>query len=144
MWNDPVSGELREYPVTRSKPLIAVVDDDESVCRALKRLLQSLGMESQTFASGGEFFAFIDAIPSFHPDCIVLDLHMPGMNGLDVQERLIHSGNPLSVIFITAYDDPATRKRALEAGAVAFLRKPFSDETLIRALNEAVQGGSGA
>jgi len=129
--------------LNQSKPLIAVVDDDASVCRAMVRLLKSIGMDTQTFASGSEFLTFIKAMPSFHPDCVVLDLQMPGLNGLDVQERLTGDGSPLSVIFITAYDEAGTRERALEGGAVAFLRKPFSDEVLIKALNEAIQGRSG-
>jgi FixJ family two-component response regulator len=129
--------------MSQSKPLIAVVDDDQSVCRALDRLLHSLGMNTQTFASGSEFLAFIEAMPSFHPDCVVLDLHMPGLNGLDVQEQLTRDGSLLSVIIITAYDEAATRERAMEGGAVAFLRKPFSDEVLIKALNEAIQRRSG-
>lgn len=131
------------FLLSQTKPLIAVVDDDVSVCRALERLLHSLGMNTHTFASGGEFLDFIHAMPSFHPDCVLLDLHMPGLNGLDVQEQLTRDHSPLSVIFITAYDEAVTRDRALEGGAVAFLRKPFSDETLIKALNEAIQRRSG-
>jgi FixJ family two-component response regulator len=129
--------------LSQTKPLIAVVDDDASVCRALERLLHSLGMNTHSFASGGEFLAFVQAMPSFHPDCVLLDLHMPGVNGLDVQERLARDHCPLSVIFITAYDEASARERALEGGALAFLRKPFSDETLIQALNKAIQRRSG-
>jgi FixJ family two-component response regulator len=129
--------------LSQTKPLIAVVDDDVSVSRALERLLHSLGMNTHTFASGGEFLTFVQAVPSFHPDCVLLDLHMPGVTGLDVQERLTRDHSPLSVIFITAYDEAGTRERALEGGAVAFLRKPFSDEVLIKALNEAIQRRSG-
>src|SRR5262245_20828645 len=133
-----VSGELRGFLMKRSEPLIAIVDDDESVCRALSRLLHSLGMNTQTFSSGGEFLNFIDMVPSFRPDCVVLDLLMSGLNGLDVQERLIDIGSPASIIFITAHDEAGARERALKGGAVAFLNKPFSDETLIQALNEAI------
>ena len=127
----------------QSKPLIAVVDDDESVCSALDRLLHSLGMNSQTFPSGGEFLAYIEAMPSFHPDCVVIDLHMPGLNGLAVQERLTKDGNSVPLIFITAHDEVDSRDRALQGGAVAFLRKPFSVETLTKALNEAAHRRSG-
>lgn len=125
--------------MNQSKPLVAVVDDDASVCRAMVRLLKSIGMDTHTFASGSEFLAFIAGMPSFHPDCVVLDLQMPGLNGLDVQEQLTRDHSPLSIIFITAYDESGARERALEGGAVAFLRKPFSDEVLIEALNEAIQ-----
>jgi len=129
--------------LSQSEPLIAVVEDDESVCSALDRLLHSLGMNAQTFASGGEFLAFIDEIPSFHPDCLVLDLHMPGMSGLAVQERLAKEGNSIPIIFITAHDEVDARDRALQRGAVAFLRKPFSIEALMDALNKAAHKRSG-
>ena len=121
------------------KPLVAIVDDDESVCRALKRLVRSVGMDGETFASGREFLDLIEAMPSFHPDCVVLDVQMPGLNGLEVQERLATNGNPLPVIFITAHDDAIPRERALAGGAVAFVRKPFQDELLINTLHEALK-----
>ncbi len=121
------------------KPLVAIVDDDESVCRALKRLVRSVGMHGETFASGREFLDLIEAMPSFHPDCVVLDVQMPGLNGLAVQERLARNGNPLPVIFITAHDDAVPRERALAAGAVAFVRKPFNDELFIKTLHEALR-----
>lgn len=125
--------------MTASKPLIAIVDDDESVCRAIKRLVRSLGMEADTFASGKEFIDLCEAMPSFDADCVVLDVQMPGINGLEVQERLALSGNPIPVIFITAHDEAGVRERALAAGAVAFLRKPFNDELLIKTLREALK-----
>jgi FixJ family two-component response regulator len=121
------------------KPLVAIVDDDESVCRALKRLVRSVGMDGETFASGREFLDLIEAMPSFHPDCVVLDVQMPGLNGLEVQERLATNGNPLPVIFITAHDDAIPRERALAGGAVAFVRKPFNDELFIKTLHEALK-----
>ena len=123
--------------LSKSKPLIAIVDDDESVCRAMKRLVRSLGMDAATFASGREFIDRVET-PSFQPDCVVLDVQMPGMNGLEVQERLASSGNPLPVIFITAHDEAGVRDRALAAGAVAFLRKPFDDELFIKTLRVAL------
>ncbi|HXV80596.1 MAG TPA: response regulator [Candidatus Binatia bacterium] len=124
--------------MSKSKPLIAIIDDDESVCRAMKRLVRSLGMEGDTFTSGQEFINRIETTPSFQPDCVVLDVQMPGMNGLQVQAWLASSANPLPVIFITAHDDAGVRDRALAAGAVAFLRKPFNDELLIKTLSEAL------
>src|SRR6187401_1063932 len=112
---------LRQAAVTKkNKPLIAIVDDDESVCRALKRLVRSLGMEADTFASGQEFMDLIEAMPSHQIDCVVLDVQMPGLNGLDLQERLHKSGNELPIIFITAHDEVNVRERALAGGAVAF------------------------
>jgi FixJ family two-component response regulator len=108
---------------TKSKPFIAIVDDDESVCHAIKRLARSLGMEADTFASGQEFIDFIEAMPSQRFDCVILDVQMPGLNGLDVQERLKRRGNRFPIIFITAHDEVNVRERALAAGAAAFLRK---------------------
>ena len=125
--------------MSKSNPLIAIVDDDESVCRAMSRLVRSLGMEANTFASGQEFVDRVETTPSFQPDCVVLDVQMPGMNGLEVQERLASSSNRLPVIFITAYDEPGVRDRALAAGAVAFLHKPFNDELFITTLRQALQ-----
>ena len=125
--------------MSKSKPLIAIVDDDESVCRAMKRLVRSLGMEADAFTSGQQFIDLIETTPSFQPDCVVLDVQMPGMNGLEVQERLASSGNRLPVIFITAHDEAGVRDRALAAGAVAFLRKPFNDESFITTLHLALK-----
>jgi FixJ family two-component response regulator len=125
------------------KPMIAIVDDDESVCRALKRLVRSLGMEADTFLSGQEFIDLIEAMPSFRADCVVLDVQMAGVNGLDVQRRLTAVGSRLPVIFITAHDEGSVRERALGMGAVAFLRKPFDDELFIRTLRAALARSMG-
>jgi FixJ family two-component response regulator len=123
--------------MSANKPAIAIVDDDESICRAMNRLLRSLGMDIATFTSGDEFIKHIETVQAF-PDCVVLDVQMPGMNGLEVQELLVRSDNPTPVIFITAHDDGSIRKRALQAGAAAFLRKPFNDELFIKTLNETL------
>jgi FixJ family two-component response regulator len=131
----------REFATEKPRPLIAIVDDDESVCRAIKRLVRSLVMEADTFTSGQEFIDLIEAMPSFHPGCLILDVQMPGMNGLDVQERLVKSGNPIPIIFITAHDEVGVREKALARGAVAFLRKPFNDELLIKTLRAALESG---
>jgi FixJ family two-component response regulator len=135
----PSTSAQKPIALNRSKPLIAIVDDDESVCRALRRLVRSLGMDGETFASGQQLLDLLDAMPSFQPDCLVLDVQMPGMNGLDVQDRLAVSGNTIPVIFITAHDEIGVRERALAAGAVAFLRKPFDDELLVKTLREAMK-----
>ena len=125
------------------KPLIAIVDDDMSVCRAIKRLVRSLNMNAETFTSGEELINLVEAMPSFHADCAILDVQMPGMNGLEVQERLARSGSPIPVIFITAHDEVGARERALSMGAVAFLRKPFNDELLIKTLRAALKDETG-
>ncbi|CDY75725.1 response regulator receiver protein [Caballeronia glathei] len=125
--------------MSKVKPFVAVVDDDESVSRAIKRLLRSAGLASDTFKTGDEFLDMFDSIPSYRPACIVLDIQMPGLNGLEVQRRLADSGIP--VIFITAHDEISVRQQALAAGAAAYLRKPFNDEILIKAVRAAISTG---
>jgi FixJ family two-component response regulator len=87
-------------------------------------------VDADTFTSGDGFLDALSSLPSFSPDCVILDVQMPGLNGLEVQRRLSGSGMP--VIFITAHDDIGVREQALSAGAVAYLRKPFDDELFIR------------
>jgi FixJ family two-component response regulator len=120
------------------QPLIVIVDDDESVCRALKRLVRSLGMTAETYGSSAEFVDLIEALPSFQPDCVVLDVQMPGMSGIEVQAHLRLARGTIPIIFISAHDDRIVREQALAAGAVAFLRKPFNDALLIRTLDAAL------
>lgn len=96
-------------------------------------------MDANTFTAGQEFIAFVEAMPSFRPDCVVVDVQMPKLNGLEVQERLAKSGHGFPVIFITAHDDPGAHERALAAGAVGFLRKPFNEELLLQTLREALK-----
>ena len=124
---------------SKNRPLIAIVDDDESVCRAIKRLVRSLGMNAETFASGQDFIDVVEATPSFYADCVVLDVQMPGLNGLEVQERMVRCGSRLPIIFITAHDENGVRERALAMGAIAFLRKPFQDQLLIDTLRIALE-----
>ena len=131
------------FVTSKTKPLIAIVDDDESVCRAIKRLVRSLGMEAEAFTSARDFVELIDAMPSFEPDCLVLDVQMPGMNGLQVQDQLASKGSRLPIVFITAHDEIGVRERALSAGAVAFLRKPFNDALFIKTLTAALKRGAG-
>ncbi|MGO4809898.1 response regulator transcription factor [Cupriavidus sp. 2MCAB6] len=122
--------------MSKVKPFVAVVDDDESVRRAIKRLLRSIGLSSETFKTGDEFLDMFDSIPSYRPGCVVLDVQMSGLNGLEVQRRLTGSGIP--VIFITAHDEAGVREQALAAGAAAYLRKPFNDEIFIKAVRTAI------
>jgi FixJ family two-component response regulator len=95
-------------------------------------------MDADTFPSGRQFIDLLVAMPSLRVDCVVLDVQMPGLNGLQVQEQLARSAHRIPVIFITAHDDSALREQALAAGALAFLRKPFNDELLIKVLNVAL------
>lgn len=100
-------------------------------------------MEADTFTSGEEFIDLVEGVPWIQVRCLILDVQMPGLNGLEVQQRLAQSGKKVPVVFITAHDDDAARERALAAGAVAFLRKPFNDELLIKTLEEALKSGAG-
>jgi FixJ family two-component response regulator len=121
------------------KSFVVVVDDDESVCRAIKRLLRSVGIAAETFASGDAFLDMLSSMPSYHPDCVILDVQMPGLNGLEVQQRLSGSGTP--VIFITAHDNISVREQAFAGGAVAYILKPFNDDLFIRTVRAALEGG---
>lgn len=121
------------------QPYVAVVDDDESVSRAIKRLLRSIGITAETFPSGDAFLDTLSAVPSYHPDCVILDVQMPGLNGLEVQQRMLGTGMP--IIFITAHDETGAREQALANGAVAWLRKPFQDELFARTVREALSRG---
>src|SRR5580698_6107984 len=122
--------------MSKVKPFVAIVDDDESVSRAIKRLLRSTGLASDTFRTGDDFLDMFNSIPAYRPACVVLDIQMPGLNGLEVQRRLAGSGIP--VIFITAHDELGVREQALAAGAAAYLRKPFNDEIFIKAVSTAI------
>jgi FixJ family two-component response regulator len=112
---------------------ITVIDDDASVRKALKRLIRSAGMASHAFASAEDFLAS----PLPLPDCLVLDLRMPGMSGLELQQHLAAEHRPVPIVFISAHDDDQTRHAALAAGAAAFLHKPFDDHTLLEAIAQA-------
>jgi FixJ family two-component response regulator len=118
-------------------PLIHVVDDDPAVCRALKRLLRSWGMQVRTFSSGQEFLSDLGSLHD--ADCSVIDVQMPGMTGLEVQEQMTRAGMDLPVIFITAHEGEGVEEHALREGAVGFLRKPFSDEVLVGLIRNTMQ-----
>jgi FixJ family two-component response regulator len=111
-----------------------LVDDDPSIRRALPRLLKSLGVQTIAFASAE---AFLQAGPWVPDSCLILDMEMPGMKGVDVLEHLHKAGIILPVIIITAYHDVQTYSRAMQAGIVAYLRKPFDDQELLEALRQA-------
>ena len=115
----------------QTKLRISVVDDDESVRKALGRLLSSLDYQAETFDSGR---AFLDSLADRCPDFLVLDLHMPGLSGLDVLQQLTRTPVPVRVIVITAYDEPETQTQCLAAGALAYLRKPLDEQVLLGAI----------
>src|SRR3954469_6369921 len=106
----------------------------------MKRLLRAFGMGAQNFGSAREFLERLEALPSFKPDCVVLDVQMPGMTGLELQQRLVRARLPL--IFITAHEEAGMRERAMAAGAIAFLCKPFNDELFMDMLREALEAGA--
>jgi FixJ family two-component response regulator len=117
------------------KPRITVVDDDESVRQGLANLISSVGYEAELYASAEAFLASSEADGAA---CLVLDLRMPGMGGLELQRRLAADSGGPPVIIITAHDDDEARAEALAAGAVAFLNKPFKEETLLEAISSAL------
>ncbi|MGD9346055.1 MAG: response regulator transcription factor [Candidatus Aminicenantes bacterium] len=113
---------------------IYIVDDDLSVRKALRRLLTSVGYDVETYASSQEF---LDSVPQNSQGCLILDMRMPGLNGLGLQSKMASMNYKLPIIFITAYDNPQDRKKAMDAGAISFLRKPFSDQELVDAIQSA-------
>jgi len=116
--------------------LISVVDDDESVRRSTRLLLESLGFRVETFDSAE---AFLTSEKRRDTSCLILDVQMPGVSGLQLQTKLAHDGNSIPIIFITAYDDNQSRRQAMQAGAVAFLDKPFTDDHLLQTIRSALQ-----
>ena len=116
-------------------PLIAVVEDESSVCKALARLLRSAGLSAETYSSGEEF---LQAMPGHAPDCLLLDLQLPGLDGLAVQSSVQQSGVKLPVVFITASESMEVRAQALQTGAVAWLRKPVNDQALLETIRLAL------
>ncbi len=116
-------------------PVVFIVDDDPSVVRALRRLMRSVGFRVQAFASASEFLA---ANRPDAPSCLVLDVRMPGLSGPALQEALAADDIHIPIVFITGHGDIPMTVRAMKAGAVDFLPKPFSDQQLIDAVNEAI------
>ena len=107
---------------------IFIVDDDISVCKATLRLMKSMGLSAQAFTSAKDF------LQSSHPiasDCLLVDIQMPGMSGLELVRQLRDSGKSVPVIFITAFDDDLMRQEARSLGAVGYFRKPFDDQALL-------------
>ena len=118
------------------QPLISIIDDDRSVREATNGLVRSLGYATAVFASAEEYLQS-NHVPG--TSCVITDLHMPGLSGTDLQSRLIAEGREIPVIIVTAYSDETTRAQALDAGAIAFLSKPFSEECLIECLDKALK-----
>lgn len=113
---------------------MAIVEDDASFRRALSRSLVLRGFRSEVFASAEEF---LQHPASRNADCVVLDIHLGGMSGFELQGELARRPTSPPIIFITAFDEPATRERALEVGAAGYLQKPFDEESLLQAIGRA-------
>ena len=117
------------------QPLVCVVDDDTAMLRALRLLIATSGFSVETYASAEQF---LESSRARTVDCLVVDVHLGGVSGLDLHEGLVRSGSPIPVVFITAYDDGPTRERARRSGAVEYLTKPFDEEVLIDAIRRAI------
>jgi len=117
-------------------PLIAVVDDDELFRRSIERLVRSAGFTVEAFGSAEDFLERGDLDRTA---CAILDMKLPGMNGLDLQQRLITTATPIPIVFVSAHDEAMIQESALRAGAVAFLRKPFDNSTLLDALSRSIR-----
>ena len=116
-------------------PLISIVDDDDSLRNSLNNLIRSVGFRAQGFPSAE---AFLNSSELHDTACLILDVRMPGMSGLDLQRQLRTTHSPIPIVFITSHGDDDAQARALEAGAVAFLYKPFREEALLKAIDSAL------
>lgn len=121
---------MPQFPLT-----ISIVDDEAPVRKALGRLLRAAGFDVETFASGREF---LDSLSTHRPDCTILDLHLPELSGLEVQQRLAQEQIGLPCIVITGKDEPGVSERVLASGAAAYLKKPLDERALLDAITSAV------
>src|SRR5712671_2539969 len=128
--------QLESSPMTPTTPIVFVVDDDISVRESLQLLIQCEGWRPETFASAQEF---LDRPRSLVPSCLVLDVSLPGLNGLDVQKRVAVERPDMPIIFITGYGDVPTTVQAMKAGAVEFLTKPLKSDLLVGAIASALE-----
>jgi FixJ family two-component response regulator len=123
-------------PMSPAKPIVFVVDDDVSVRESLELLIRCQGWQPETFESAQEF---LNRPPALVPSCLLLDISLPGLNGLDLQKRVAVERTDMPVIFITGHRDVPMTVQAMKAGAVEFLTKPFSDEVLLTAIRQALE-----
>jgi FixJ family two-component response regulator len=122
-------------PAAAEAPLVLIVDDDEAIREALTDLLRSVGIEAKSFGLTREL---LDAAPSDRPGCLILDVRLPGLSGLDLQAQLARSGNTRPIIFMTGHGDIPMSVRAMKAGALDFLTKPFRDQDMLDAVAAAI------
>ena len=128
--------QLGRPPVPTTRPIVFVVDDDISVRESLELLIVSAGWRPELFASAQEFLQRPRAVV---PSCLVLDISLPGLNGLDLQKRVAHERTDMPIIFITGHGNVPMTVQAMKAGAVEFLTKPFSDDVLLSAIRQALE-----
>ena len=123
-----------------SNPLVVIVDDDEAIRESIRSLTRSVGFRTEAFSSAEELLdsELLDEI-----DCLILDIRMQVMSGLELQQRLNETGSKIPIIFITAHYDEQLRTEALKAGAIAFLGKPFREEALLESIDLALRGARG-
>ena len=122
--------------MTDNQSIVMIVDDDDSIRKAVRRLMKSFGFAVETFASAEEFLGS-DRLEK--TSCLILDVQMPGMDGLELQERLVASSHTIPIVFITAFNDGRARAQALQAGAVGYLIKPFADDELLNCIHAALK-----
>ena len=128
--------EVGSSPMATAKPIVFVVDDDVSVRESLEVLIDNEGWQPKTFASAQEF---LDSPRAVIPSCLLLDISLPGLNGLELQKRIAVERTDLPIIFITGYGDVPKTVQAMKAGAVEFLTKPFKDEVLLTSIQQALE-----
>src|SRR6202521_3889360 len=124
--------------MSEDNPSVCVIDDESSIRKSLSNLLRSAGLKVQTFASAQEF---LTSWPWEAPSCLVLDVQLPGISGLDLQQELAGGDAQIPIIFLTGYGDIPMSVRAIKAGAIEFLTKPFRDEDLLSAVDQAIKRG---
>ena len=123
-------------PDKKSVPRVGVADDDESMREALESLFKSVGFRTSIYASAQEF---LNACECSDLDCLILDVRMPEMDGLELQQKLIERNNPVPIVFISAYSQQSEKERAIARGAIAFLEKPFSEDSLLGSVEAAIR-----
>jgi len=124
--------------MNENAPLVCVIDDEPSIRKGLSNLFRSVGLKVRTFASAQEFLTYQ---PRESLSCLVLDVQLPGISGLDLQQELANGAAQIPIIFLTGYGDIPMTVRAIKAGAIEFLTKPFRDEDLLNAVDQAIKHG---
>jgi len=136
-WFERALGDaVGSSPMSTVTPIVFIVDDDVSVRESLELLIQNEGWQAETFASAQEF---LDHPRTALPSCLILDISLPGLNGLELQQRVAAERTDMPIIFITGHGDIPMTVRAIKAGAIEFLTKPFSDEALLNAIRQALE-----